>query len=130
METSAGFNTLELLVTIVIISIIGTISINQYQHYLAKSFRQQCRISMSQITQKIENYYQQHYHYKGLTLSELNRKQPERYQLDLQTSDQSYLLKATPSQAQNKYDIDCGIITINQQHQWSFLGSAKIEQCL
>jgi type IV pilus assembly protein PilE len=116
MKNYKGFNLLELLMTIVIISILSGIAIPAYQSHIIKARRADGQTSLFQLASTIEQSAIQNKGYQNITLESLHlnsQSSQNYYELKIIESNIShFLIAAEPLNSQIK-DTECGILAMN-----------------
>lgn len=113
-----GFTLLELLITLLIISILATISYPAYTHLQYRAHRADGQIALLNTAGYIEQYFNQYNTYLNVTMAEINAPvdSPKGfYQITIpadQLTPTSYVITAIPQKSQQK-DAKCGVLAIN-----------------
>jgi len=127
-----GFTLLELLITLLIVSILAMISYPSYNHFILKTRRTDAQIALLDLASSMERYYAINNTYMGATLADLmeNKYTNEGYyQLEItQSTQDTYLLQALPEQSQTR-DSACGTLGINQLGEKTISGNDQVENC-
>jgi len=119
-----GFSLLEMMVTLVIISILLTIALPSYTSYLIRSRRIDATVGLILAAQTLERYNTEHNNYTGATLGSggiYPSTSPNGfYTLTLTLNrnttlpvGSSYVLQASPTGSQAA-DTECGIYTLDE----------------
>ncbi len=111
-----GWNLLELLIVLSIVTILLGIAYPNYTQYLARSHRQQASAALLETASALEHYYAQHHTYQGASLNKLQLKSNianDNYQLNIDnTSQTSFQISAIPQGQQVKID-KCGTLRLD-----------------
>ncbi|OGT41999.1 MAG: hypothetical protein A3F42_04350 [Gammaproteobacteria bacterium RIFCSPHIGHO2_12_FULL_37_34] len=127
-----GFHLIELLATLVIVSILAFISVPLYTPYLVQARRMEATITLSKLAIAMEQYYIEHHTYRGATLTTLhfpNQTGKNHYQLAIRNHDNDFTLLATPHGFQAKHDLACNVLTLNSNGEKGMTGTGKVEEC-
>ena len=115
-----GFTLIELMISVVILSIITAIALPSYTRYVTRTHRSEALALLNEAAAREERYYAQNNAYTS-TLANLNLRRSTGlsdngfYQLSISTSDDTqggYLLSATPLGSQAN-DVECAVMTLN-----------------
>ena len=126
-----GFTLLELMITVVILSILATIAYPSYMGQVQKTRRVDGKSAVLEVAMAEEQYYTRNKKYTGsLSLlsigSELKAGDSKEgyYTLTLVNSDTTFSIKATATGAQAK-DTDCATMTMNQKGEQTSSSSSE-----
>src|SRR3990167_9682244 len=114
-----GFHLIEILLTLVIISIITLFALPQYTQHLVKQKRLEAATMLMKLALALEKYQLVHANYDDASLD--NLKIPEyvaenSYQLAIsQAEENDYLITATPLHEQASRDVQCGQLSVDPQ---------------
>lgn len=114
-----GFSLIELLVCLGIISLLSLMSYPLFTHFILKAQRLEAKAALLRTAEALENYYADHLSYAGATLAKLNIQdsiKEEHYQLQLESDDQAYVIRALPKDMQTQ-DSECGDYSLNHLGQ-------------
>ena len=137
-KTSLGFNLIELMIVVAVISILAAFAFPSYQSYVAKSNRAAAESFLMQITNRQEQYILDARQYSdtigagGLGLTEpsdLSGKYSFAVKPDNSTTPPSFTAYATPAGDQAKNDAKCGELRINQSGTKEIGGTASVSDC-
>lgn len=103
-----GFNLIELLITLTIISILSALSYPIYTAHLKQSFRLEAKTTLMELASEMEETFLLQHNYDKKTLS-ITETQHYTYQLSLDRA-QHYRLSATPKIP----DDDCGSFSLDE----------------
>jgi type IV pilus assembly protein PilE len=100
MHKTAGFNLIELMIGVLIISLLTVMAYPGYTSHLSHQSRLAAEITLARLASALEQYYLEHDSFDEVTFSALNfpeRTADEHYQLAIQTRDASdFILTAKP----------------------------------
>jgi type IV pilus assembly protein PilE len=95
-----GFQLLELLITLMIVSILATIGFSAYTQHVTAARRLQATQALSKLALAMEKFHFEHQGYRGVSLAELGldeRTADGKYRLEIaMATDEAYLLAAVP----------------------------------
>ncbi|MGY4531041.1 type IV pilus assembly protein PilE [Pseudomonas sp. TE3786] len=129
-KSERGFTLVELMVTVVILSILAAIAIPSYTRYVTRAHRSEAQALLNEAAAREERYYAQNNAFTS-TVTNLGLRSSSGlsdngyYQLSISTSDDTqggYLLSATPQGSQAK-DTECGTMKLNALGERSVTGS-------
>jgi len=130
---SNGFNLIELLITLSIISILMAMSYPLYQHHFIEERRLEAAHALMQLSLAMEKYQFENNTYVGATLNQLKMEEyiaKNNYRLMiLKATSEDYLLAALPLGTQALEDNDCGTLQLNSRGEKSVTGINKAEAC-
>lgn len=133
MEKFNGFQLMELMVTLFIISLLIAISLPRYSHHLVQARRLEAENMLAKLALTIEQYYLSHHTYQGATIAALRFPEfvaKNNYQLKIELADDdTYLLMANPLGFQAEKDTLCGALTLHSSGEKNIRGLGKIEDC-
>lgn len=132
-RNSRGFTLIELMITVVIISILAAIAIPSYTAYVVRTHRTAAKACMLEFAQSMERYYTTNMTYDGADPSlgcTTDGGIDTKYTFAVDTpSARRYTITATPIGAQLARDTDCGTLTLNEAGERTNSGSAALEKC-
>ncbi len=114
-----GFSLIELLVCLGIISLLSLMSYPLFTHLILRAHRLEAKAALLRTAEALENYYADHSSYAGATLAKLNipdSTEGGHYQLQLDSGDQAYLIRALPKGMQTQ-DSECDEYSLNHLGQ-------------
>lgn len=126
-----GFTLIELMVTVVILSILTAIAMPAYNRYVLHANRSEAIALLNEVAAREERYYAQNNAYTA-TLTALNLRNTSGlsdngyYQLSISISDDTqggYLLTATPQRTQVN-DTECATMKLNALGEKTVTGTA------
>jgi type IV pilus assembly protein PilE len=110
-----GFTLMELMITVVIVSILASIAYPAYQNYLYRTRRADGQAALMNLSTYMEHYYTENNTYASATLSALgltNTSQQGYYTVAITSSSSTaYTLTATPVAPQTG-DTTCPTLTL------------------
>lgn len=133
MKKHNGFNLIEILSVLAIVSITATLAYPLYSQYLVQTSRLEAESSLNQLALAMEHYRFAHQSYEGATLTEL--KFPEKiaknhYQLAIEkASANEFMLAAIPIGKQAEKDSECATLTLSSAEEKGIRGTGPIEHC-
>ncbi|MBB4865163.1 type IV pilus assembly protein PilE [Pseudomonas nitritireducens] len=144
MTAQRGFTLIELMITVVIISILAAIAYPSYQQYILRGNRAEGQALLNDAAARQERYFAQNNAYTN-DLSKLNMRNSSGsgttatvqsdtglYALTLSTTAANsggYLLTATPRKAPQTSDSKCTTLTLNALGTKGSSGSAAAADC-
>lgn len=116
-----GFQLIEILTTLTIISILVALTLPLYTQYLVQAKRLQAKTTLTKLAAAMEKFYMAHDTYNGATLATLNFSEPnteKNYQLKIETDNHDYTLIAMAIGKQAENDNTCRelILAANNKH--------------
>ena len=133
-----GFTLFEIIIALIIVAVLTAIAIPTYQSQITKARRNDGKLALLNLAQRMETYYLQQQSYQGATLGEnsetdvlpSDKSSKKFYQLKIITqSDSEFLLAAVPLNSQAKHDKTCGSFQINHLGEKSITGNGKLGEC-
>ncbi|MBA3660865.1 MAG: prepilin-type N-terminal cleavage/methylation domain-containing protein [Gammaproteobacteria bacterium] len=127
-----GFNLIEVMTVLVIISLCISMTVPLYQHYVVKTRRMEAANKLLQVALALENFYAHQQRYTGATLAKLNFNTwaaSNNYRLFLQTKSHSFLLTAKAMPLQAARDRLCLDLTLDDLGQKGVTGKGGVENC-
>jgi len=127
-----GFTIVELLIVLIIVSILTCIICPAYNQHIVKVRRAVATIVLMDIAARLETYYVRKNKYSGATIENLGvdqSKYKDNYQINLNTKDNEFTLRAIPIGAQGKNDILCQTLLLEQDGRKSVSGNGTIQDC-
>src|SRR3990167_4188483 len=128
-----GFHLIEILLTLVIISIITLFALPQYTQHLVKQKRLEAATMLMKLALALEKYQLVHANYDDASLD--NLKIPEyvaenSYQLAIsQAEENDYLITATPLHEQASRDVQCGQLSLDSHGRKNMTGTSSVDAC-
>ena len=123
-----GVSLLELIISLVIVSLLAAISLPLYHHYQMRGYRSQAMMMLMQLAAQMEIYHLEHNSYQGASLLHWHMKSfiaHKQYKLAIASATKTrYLLLATPRLTQvtdrcGELSLDArGKRSANQQDCW------------
>lgn len=133
LKKITGFSLFELLIAIAIVSILFFIAYPSYENYFTNLRRNNVKNIMLNLAVKLEQYYSQHLTYSGASLTDLVIEQENYksfYVITLKNlTDTEYIIQAQPIGNQKKKDIQCGVLTLNQDAKKTVDGKGDVQAC-
>lgn len=127
----SGFNLLELLICISIISLLAAISVPAYQHYFLRANRLEAAQMLSQLAIALEQYQLEHHTYAGGDFTTLHIPEyvaNQHYQLKIRLADATtYEVQAIPQA--NQIDPLCGALILKSTGEKSISGNGDYRAC-
>lgn len=126
-----GFHLIELIITLVIISILTSISVPIYSHYIVQGNRLEAIVALGKLATAMERYYLQKGTYKHATFKTLGLSQfiKNNYRLKIESVAEDYKLIAIPINTQAERDTKCGTLTLAANGEKTISGSGKVRAC-
>lgn len=135
-----GFSLIEIMISLIIISILTSFAIPMYTQHITKSRRTDAKIALMDLAARMERFYAENHTYANATIGtnpttdvlSMNLSSQGFYQLSiLNQTATTYTLQASPipgsSQAQN--DTACGNLRLNQLGQRQITGTGDATEC-
>ena len=128
-----GFQLMELLITLAIISILTTAVLPTYRAYFTRAHRLEAELTLSQLAIAMEKYQLHHHTYTNATLTSLHFSEfisKQSYQLRIVSAKLStYELRAVPIHEQSVNDQACGELILTSDNQKLVSGNSKPDDC-
>lgn len=128
-----AFSLLELLITLLIISLLAFFAYPNYQRHLTKTRRIDGQTALLDLAAHLEQFYNQRNTYSdaNLKVMGMSAKTSEGfYQLKIQSATHStYQLAAVPLGAQAKYDTQCGTLQLDSMGQKTATAGVSPSNC-
>jgi type IV pilus assembly protein PilE len=132
-----GFSLLEVLLAVAMMLICAAIAWPSYQSYIGREQRHLATLHLAAVMVGLEQAAASQGTYQHLNLSQLSTQQAlppslkHSYQFSLQVEDagRHYLLLATPTGKQARWDSDCVALTLDDRGRRGVTGSGDPEQC-
>jgi len=127
-----GFNLIEIMIVMAIISILGAFSYPLYSDYLVQARRLEAESTLTRLAVAMEQFHIENNTYENATLSALNFSETHiknNYHLHIASARNDYLLSAIPLGKQAEKDNLCGTLTLNSQHQKGITGTGSSSEC-
>lgn len=132
-KITVGFHLIEILITLAIISILITLGIPMYSHYVTQERRLEAATILSQLALALEQYHIEQNSYEQATLPLLHFPKTiakNTYQLAIQSAtDTQYFLTATPLGIQAIRDVACATLTLNAKGEKGNTGAKEADEC-
>ncbi|MCD6039136.1 MAG: pilE 1 [Gammaproteobacteria bacterium] len=133
MRYFLGFSLLEILITLVIISIVAGFCIPLYSQHLTNERRLEAKIALEKAAAALEEYYTLHNTYQGATLENLGFSLlivKNNYRLAvMEITDNTFSLRAIPLESQAQEDRVCGTLILNEAGKKDKTGNGKLSDC-
>lgn len=117
-----GFQLIELMIVIGIISILSAMAYPSFSHHLKTTHRLQAQKQLLELAVKLEQYQMTIGSYENASLPALGVSEfteGKKYHLTLRINNESYLITATP-----KVNDECGVLSLNSNGE-KFSNSAE-----
>jgi len=131
-----GVTLIELLLVMVIIAILGGIAVPAYKSYVVKTNRGAVKACMAEYAQYMERFYTTNLTYGSASpgnlgcASDANLNIAYSFSVSVNVnSPRLYTVTATPVNAQNTRDTQCGTLTLDQAGTKTKSGSAALSTC-
>ncbi len=131
MKKITGFNLIELMITIVIMSLLSMICIPAYSEHIIRANRLQAEIDLIKIASALEKYYLLKNTYENITLNELNMSEiKNQYKFQIVSASRAgFIIQATPLENQAKKDVLCSALSLDNTGEKSITGIGKLTDC-
>jgi len=133
MQKKHGFQLMELIISLAMVSILIAFSIPRYSQHLLQARRLEAASMLSKLAIAMEQYYLSHHTYHGANLATLHFPEiiaKNNYQLKIESAnDDDYLLLAKPTGLQAEKDILCSKLSLRSTGEKGISGIGKIEDC-
>ena len=128
MPGKEGFSLIELLIAMAIVGLLSAIAIPIYSQHVAKEYRVEAIVSLTQLAVALEQYYSQHNSYQDVSLSKLG--------IQSYIAHDHYVMsitRATTSEyeiaASSEKDSLCRTLTLNSKGEQGSSGLGKLSEC-
>lgn len=132
MHSQSGFTLIEIMITVVIISILASIAFPSYQEYVTRSNRAEGQALLVDAAARQERYFSQNNTYAD-TVAKLNMiadSSNKHYTLAITSANSStYTLSVQPQGAQASRDTKCGSLTLTSAGLRGKSGSGDVAEC-
>ncbi len=132
-KPNAGFQLMEILIVLVIVSIVATFALPFYSQYLVASQRQEAAASLTRLAVAMEQYHAEHNSYEGATLAKVHFPEmvaKNNYRVSINVANASeYVLAAEPLGKQAEQDKNCGNLILSNIGEKSISGTRNISEC-
>lgn len=123
-QHQTGFNLIEILITLLLLSIIIAFALPTYQSHIIKAKRMEGKSALLQLAQKLEHFAIENQSYAKATTNKYSDN--HFYQLKiLKQNDFEFLIAAIPQFD----DKNCGSFRLNQLGEKSITGKGNKNQC-
>ncbi|HSW69025.1 MAG TPA: type IV pilin protein [Gammaproteobacteria bacterium] len=133
MQKIAGFNLLEILITLSIIGILSILCFPIYSQHIIHARRLEAEVNLIKLANALEKYYLLKNTYENATLEELNfskRIAGDQYDLKIvSVTSSDFLIKASPIGNQAKKDIACASLSLNSAGIKKITGTGELTEC-
>lgn len=128
-----GFTLLELLISMIIVSILAAISFPVYTSFQTRADREQAEVALLQLASHLENYYLLNNTYAGATDENMRASALSRdlsYELHVaEVSETDFVIQAIPTGAQISRDTSCGTLSLNASNMRNISGTGNVQMC-
>ena len=127
-----GFTLIEIMIVVAVVAILAAIAYPSYQNQVRKSRMGQAQADMLEIAQFMERCFASNNSFQGCALpfNQSPRTGTSYYTIALATPARTqFTLTAVPQAAGGQDQQICGTLTLNDQSQKTFSGSATAAQC-
>jgi type IV pilus assembly protein PilE len=131
-----GVTLIELMLVMVIIAVLSGIAVPAYKSYVVKTNRGAAKACLSEYAQFMERYYTTNLSYAGASpgnlgcASDANLNIAYSFSVSVNVnSPRLYTVTASPVNAQNSRDTQCGTLTLDQAGTKTKSGSASLSTC-
>ena len=131
MQIKTGYQLIEMMIVISIISILAVTALPSYTQHLSRTHRLEAQHALLELAVKLENYQLQNNSDGGATFAALNISEftnGRHYRLSIQTNEVGYLLSAMPQGNQRSSD-ECGTLTLNSVGQKGAGNVTRVREC-
>lgn len=128
MKTSKrqkGFTLLELVVVVAIIGVLSSLAVGRYQTYIISSNRHAAQARLLMAQQAMERHFLRANTYVGAALPALDPTEPYALAFVSFPTATTYEISAT----QTTVDLDCGVLSINQDGRRFSTGILPLADC-
>lgn len=126
-------NLLEVLITLSLIAILSSLTVNSYQCLIATERRHEARQALLQLAAALEDYAFIYHGYQDVSLDKLNMAANianNNYRLHIDSStDNTYQISARPGTAQRKLDMTCQTLILHADGLKEISGNGTIQEC-
>jgi type IV pilus assembly protein PilE len=129
---SKGVTLIELMVVVVIVAILASIAYPSYRRYAVRTTRNEAKVALLQITQRLEKCYTvTHSYFDCIDEGTVAVDDTDHYDIStaVDATDTTYQLEAVAQGAQAGDDARCGTLRVNQAGQRTVEGGGTVLEC-
>lgn len=131
--TNSGFHLIEILITLVLVSVLTAIAIPVYTQHIVHAKRLEAAGMLSKLAIAMEKFHIENNSYQKATLNKLRFPKiivSKQYELLIQSADDDdYLIVAKPLGYQAEKDVECGSLMMNSFGEKMVTGSRTVDEC-
>ena len=128
MQLKTGFTLIELLIALAIIGILAGIAYPAYRHHIVKAHRTHAAVLLLDLAAQLEQYYNENHSYEDAELA-IHIAQEKFYHFEIETKENSYLIKAIPIESQAEADNECATLILDQLGNKAITGTGNYLSC-
>ncbi|EKD53866.1 MAG: hypothetical protein ACD_60C00143G0008 [uncultured bacterium] len=133
MKKIHGFNLIEMMIVLIIISILSAICIPLYSEHLSHAYRLEAEINLVKLAGALETYYLLNNTYQNATLDELHFEKniaDNQYELAITSeTENDFRVQAIPIHQQAERDTACGTLSLNSNGEKQISGGSPLTEC-
>lgn len=132
-----GFSLMELLVAMAIVAILAALATPIYTRHIGRTHRVAAESCMAEYANLLERWRASHLSYDGVSTSggsgvappECTQRVAANYVIGLMVSAGTFVVSATPINAQIRRDASCGVLTLDQRGTRTAAGAVGVAGC-